>query len=95
MNIEELIKDNPNISITINGSDLIIFAENIANKAVNDALEKREEKLYTREEVLSILKISPATLWRWQKLDIIKVKKLGQRSYFTQSEIDRLLKTNQ
>ena len=92
MNIEELIKENPNISITIKGSDLIEFAENIANKAVNDALEKREEKLFSREETIKLLNISSSTLWRWQNLEIIKVRKLGQKCYFPQSEIDRIMK---
>jgi hypothetical protein len=93
MSIKELIEEHPSISITIKGSDLMAFADYLATKAVNEALEKHKEKLYTRGEAMKLLKVSSSTLWRWQNLKIIKMRKLGQKCYFPQSEIERLMRT--
>ncbi len=79
MNIYELIEENPNINITVSGKDLMVFAKHIADLAAQKALDNYEEKLYTREEVMKTLSICAATLWRWDRLDLIQGKKIGNR----------------
>ncbi len=50
------------------------------------------EKLYTVTEVLGILRISRATLYRHIESGLLKPLKLGGKVLFSESELDRLIK---
>jgi len=50
------------------------------------------EKLYTLNEVLDILRVSRATLYRHMESGLIKPVKLGRRVLFPETEINRLIK---
>lgn len=90
MNIENLIKENPGINITVNAGQLREFGQSIADRAVKTFIEKKNEKVYTRNEVVEKFKICSATLWRWDKLGLIESKKIGNRVFYPESEIKRL-----
>ncbi len=90
MNIENLFKENPNINITVNASDLLTFGQSIATLTANSILEKHNEKVFTREEVIEKFHICSATLWRWNKLGLIHSKKIGKRQYYAESEIKKI-----
>lgn len=92
MNLNELIKNNPGINITINAEDLKQFGESIATNTVKTILEKHEEKIYSRKEVIEKFGVCSATLWRWDKLELIESKKIGNRRFYPESEIKRILK---
>lgn len=91
MKIEDIIKDFPNINITVNAGDLLEFAKSIATRTANEFLEKQKEKVYSRTEVIEIFKICSATLWRWSKFGLIQSKKIGNRRYYAESELKRLM----
>jgi len=91
MNLNDLIKENPTINITINGSDLLQFGQDIANQAARIALNENKEILHTRNEAMTKFDVCAATLWRWDKLGLIKGKKIGHRKYYTESDIKLLL----
>ncbi len=88
MDISKLLDQNPNqkINITVSLNDLHEFGESIAKTVI----AKKEEKLYTRDEVIELFGVTRATLWRWTKHKIIKNKKVGRRVYYPESEIKRL-----
>ncbi|MGD0886160.1 MAG: helix-turn-helix domain-containing protein [Thermodesulfovibrionales bacterium] len=50
------------------------------------------EKLYTVNEVVEMLRIARATLYRHIDNGLIKPVKLGGRTLFPESELDRLIK---
>ena len=50
------------------------------------------DKLYTVKEVLDMLRISRATLYRHMESGLIKPLKLGRRVLFTEDELNNLLK---
>lgn len=91
MDITKLLSENPGINLTVSASDLLKFGESIVNQTAKSILDNQDEKIYTREEVLQKFKISPVTLWRWDKLGVIKGKKIGNRRYYPESEIKRLI----
>ena len=95
MNLLEIIREHPTINITVKGSDLLEFAETIANQAAKNALAQNQEKLYTRDEVMEKFGVCSATLWRWNKSGIIQGKKIGRRHYYTEKEILQLLSNQQ
>jgi excisionase family DNA binding protein len=50
------------------------------------------EKLYTIAEVLEMLRISRTTLYRHIESGLLKPLKLGGKTLFPESELDRLIK---
>lgn len=67
----------------------------LINSAVNDALAKNtnrepsndSEKLMSRQEAATFLKISLVTLHDWTKHSILKSYKIGGRIYYKQDEV--------
>lgn len=50
-----------------------------------------QEDLLTREEAMRYLRITGATLWRWEKEGKIQSIGIGGKRYFRKSEIDERL----
>jgi len=48
---------------------------------------EREKELLTREEAMNVLGVSSSTLYRWQAQGLIKIYKLGNRTYFRYSNL--------
>lgn len=49
------------------------------------------KQLYTREEVIKLLRISPVTFWRHVKSKLINTVKIGNKVLVSAAEINRLL----
>ena len=90
MTIENLIKENPGINLTVNAGELLAFGENIATHTAKIILQKNDEKVFSRNDVIEKFKICSATLWRWDKMGLIESKKIGNRVFYSESEIKRL-----
>jgi len=86
MELKQLIKENPNLNLTVSAKDLMELAIEIAECSAKTILDNQEERLLTREEVIQQLGVSSATLWRWNRLGILKAKKIGAKVFY--SEID-------
>jgi ribosomal protein S17E len=91
MKIENLIKENPGINLTVEARDLLEFGHTIATQTAKEILEKYSEKLNTRNETIERFKISSTTLWRWDKLGLIQSKKIGNRIFYPESSIKKLI----
>ena len=91
MNINKIIEENPNINLTVNVCDLLKFGQTIADQTAQTILNNHDEKVFTRNEVIEKFNVCSATLWRWDKLGLIQGKKIGNRKYYPESEIKRLL----
>jgi len=90
MSLHELIQNNPGINLTVNAGELMEFGNSIADRTVKTFLQKHDEKLYTAKEFEDKFNICPATRWRWEKMNLIESKKIGNRVYYPESEIKRL-----
>lgn len=91
MNLSDLISANPEINVTVKAIDLWDFGELIATQAVRIFIEKNEERIYSRQDVISKFKICSATLWRWEKNKLITSKKIRNRSFYSESDIKKLM----
>lgn len=91
MILENIIKENPNINLTIKANDLMEFGNNIAEKTATKVLNNHDEKIFSRSEVIEKFKVCSATLWRWDKMGLINGRKIGNRKYYPESEIKRLM----
>lgn len=90
MFLEQIINVNPGINITVKAGELLEFGNSIADRTVKTFLQKHDEKVFTRNEVIEKFKICSATLWRWDKMNLIESKKIGNRVFYPESEIKRL-----
>ena len=90
-NLQKLIENNPDINLTIKASELKEFAQIIAAKTASAILEKQQEKLYTRKEVLEKFQISEATLCRWYNHGEINKIRVGGRIMYSETEIQRII----
>ncbi len=92
MNIQELVNDNSTINITVSGKDLQEYGQAIAKTTAETILQRNAEKLFTAREVEAMFDICSATRWRWDKIGLLKARRVGNRIYYPESSIQELLK---
>jgi hypothetical protein len=91
MSYDEIIRNGTsNVNVTLTSEQLKEFAEMVATATVNQVLDQREEKIYTREEIFKMFPICSTTLNKWQKNGTIRYRKIGNRVFYPESEIKRL-----
>lgn len=92
MNITE-ISSNSQIQLVLNKADLKeLFLEWKEESELNR--KKETESLLTPDEVASKYRISKVTLWRWAKDGLLKPVKMGRKSFYRQSDIERVFDLN-
>lgn len=92
MNITE-ISGNSQIQLVLNKADLKeLFLEWKEESELNR--KKETETLLTPDEVASKYRISKVTLWRWAKDGLLKPVKMGRKSFYRQSDIERVFDLN-
>lgn len=95
MTIEEIAKTFPNVSLTIQASDLIAFGVRLVNETMARAKEectKDDDPLITEEEVRNQFGVSSTTLWRWRKRGYLEGVPVGERIKYRSSDCRRILK---
>ncbi|MBQ2784083.1 MAG: helix-turn-helix domain-containing protein [Alistipes sp.] len=84
--LEQILKKygkDAKIEMTID--DLYEFANYIIKEVSSNNEDK--SKMLSIEEVSKILKKSPSTIYRWQKLGWINTYKVGRHTYYKEEEI--------
>jgi excisionase family DNA binding protein len=61
--------------------------QELLNQNPSDKSEKEEKELITRKEAADLLKVSLVTIHEWCNNDLLRMYKLGNRTYFKRSEI--------
>ena len=74
------------------GSIREIIKEEIKNSLIEwancfESMMINKDKIYTREETVKCLGISPSTLYRWTKEGRIKAFGIGDRVYYKHADI--------
>lgn len=95
MTIEEIIANFPNVSLTIQASDLIAFGERLVSETLARAKEegaKTGDTLITEDEVRNLFGVSSTTLWRWRKRGYLEGVPVGGRIKYRSSDCQRILK---
>lgn len=93
MKINEICKLGANnIQVVVSLADLNEFFEEKISEAVASRGQEKEEKYLSVDEVCEALKVSSNTLWRWNKNGYLKPNKVGRKSVYLLSDIDRLRK---
>ena len=88
MNTSEILSNNMSLAI-LNMADLKELFLNWQEE-MNQKPLKVESPLLTPDEVASKYRISKVTLWRWAKHGLLKPVKMGRKSFYRQSDIERV-----
>ena len=91
MNLKQVITEHPGVNITVNATDLQEFGQNIADQTARTILERKDEKIYSRDQIIEKFGICSATLWRWGKNGKLKGRRINGRLFYPESEIKRLI----
>lgn len=93
--LDILTSQEPNISITINREDLMMFGKFLIEESRKDMeaflQAKNEEEYLTKKEVASILHVDVSTLWNWDKKGYLKPIEIGGSRLYKKSEINKVL----
>lgn len=92
MNTSEILSNNMSLAI-LNMADLKELFLNWQEE-MNQKPLKVESPLLTPDEVASKYRISKVTLWRWTKDGLLKPVKMGRKSFYRQSDIERVFDLN-
>ena len=92
-NFLQLAKEMPNTIFHLSAKDLLNFANEIlagAKMIAQLELEKSQycDELLTIEEVCELLKVSKMTLYRWDKLGILKKIEVGGKRRYRKSDVE-------
>ena len=95
MNIYELAKQCPDVTISAKAGELIEMAEYCIN-ATRAALEQQitdaaAETYPSRQKVAEILDVDLTTLWRWQKQGYLTPIEIGGKRRYKMSDVKRIL----
>lgn len=92
MNIDELIKTGANVQVVVTLADLKEFALNVvAETMAAKEAEKKQEKYLTPDDVADMVGVSKNTLWRWERDKYLIPIKVGRKSRYKLSDVNKIL----
>lgn len=102
MTLLELAKTCPDINVTVRLGDLLDANERLARKVREEveaeAAARREEfgdhLVPEREAIKALGGPDPSTLWRWEKKGYLQKVKIGNRSYYKEGDLKRIINNN-
>lgn len=92
-----VLKANPelakSVKLEINGADLLAFGEAIHKSALEagEKTPKENEEYLTPAELTGVLKISLVTLWSWDKKNITRPLRIGNKKLYRRSDLEKIL----
>ncbi|WP_444381962.1 helix-turn-helix domain-containing protein [Prevotella sp.] len=93
MDLESLLNNGCNISVTIALSDLKEWALDLIKQGIEIGRDQKTPESYlTQKEVAEKLNVSENTLWRWKKIGYLSPVKVGNSVYYKLSDIEKLYK---
>ncbi len=93
MNLQSLIDSGANINLTVTPADLKEFALTIVNQCRDEFKAKEQPETYhSRKETMRLLNICTTTLWDWGNKGYLVPIKVGAKSLYKHSDIQRILK---
>lgn len=98
INTLDLIKNCPEISITVKAGELLEMAEHLV-KLTRKELEQQitdanTETYPSAEQVAKILNVDKTTLWRWAKRGVLVPLKIGGKNRYKMSDVKQILGEN-
>ena len=87
--------EGANVKLEVSGEDLLAFSNDLINRAVAElaaqTAQSKEEKFYSKSEVLELCDVCDTTLWHWNKRGYLKRVKVGSKVRYRKSDVDKVL----
>lgn len=93
MNLYNILKETPNLSVTINGGQLIEAIDYAIDIRMKAEQREKEDVFLTTEEACQMARVSRPTLYRWKSNGLIPFIKVGKNVRYKKSDLTELLKT--
>lgn len=92
MNIAEMIKEYPNIQLSVGAAELKEFARDIIGEFITESQpQKEEDVLFTPEQAAAKIQTTKVTLWRWAKQGYLSPIRIGGKTFYKESDIKKLM----
>lgn len=95
MNIQELLKTDAKVNLTVSAVDLKEFALSLIEEArkMGEDTTKEREPVYTAQEAAKLLGVNVSSLWRWAKSGyLVPHSHIGRRRIYSDSQIEAIKK---
>lgn len=94
MNVNELLKNGANISITMSANDLIEvinYTVTATRKELEQVIIDEKSEVYlSPKQVSELLGVNTTSLWRWAKRGYLVPLEVGGKRKYRKSDIDRV-----
>lgn len=92
MSIVEMIKQHPNIQLSVGATELKEFARDIISEFIAEYQPpKEEDALFTPEQAAAKIQTTKVTLWRWAKQGYLSPVRVGGKVFYKESDIKKLM----
>lgn len=91
--IQDIIATGAPLQLVVDAMDLKELFLNWQEEMVQKP-QKEEPTLLTPAEVTEKYRVSKVTLWRWDKMGLLVPIKMGRKSFYRQSDIERVFDLN-
>lgn len=78
------------VNFVLSREDLEAVVRKMINEALSQSKGEKGNELLSRDDVCSILNVSPSTLWKWDKIGYLKKKKVGRSVFYNKRDIMNL-----
>ena len=94
MNIENLIKESPNVILQVSAEDLQNVIQNVVNNLIerHDKKDKKADKFISTKQFCEVVDITRSTAWRWTKCGCLVLVRVGGKVRYKVSDVERVLK---
>ncbi len=90
MNIGKILELGDNVTIAVSGADLKEFGMSLIAEAKSLQPQQPTERYLSAEEVCQMLNVSANTLWRWNRDGYLRSIKVGRKSMYRLSDLNKL-----
>jgi len=94
-NLAELVKQCPDVTITLKMGDLVEFGDYLVEKSKKSleqlVTDANTETYPSPDQVAKILDVDKSTLWRWNKNGYLKPFEIGGKRRYRMSDIKKIL----
>lgn len=91
MNINSLLSTGNDALIVVSVADLKEFALELLSDRKTDVEKVEEEHYLSCADVVEKLGVTRSTLWRWNNYGYLKAIKVGAKTMYRQSDVNRIM----
>lgn len=81
---------NPNVQYVIDADTLQRVLKSVIGETLSELRSENQETYHSVADVMAILNVSKATLWRWEKNGYLVPVRFGRKVMYKDSDLKRI-----